>query len=63
MAEKGWISRHAIQDEEVLEEHLGTGAVTTAKIGTNAVTAAKIAALASKVGHYGYDNYGYCVYG
>jgi len=69
MAEKGWLSKYAFQNEALAKDSVGRSAmedqfVNTAKIEDGAITLAKFnSALILYTGVYGYSHYGSAVYG
>ena len=68
MPEKGWISKHAFEDNALSADTTGRAAmedgfITNAKIADSTITAAKLAARAALAGYYGIHNYGQCYYG
>jgi hypothetical protein len=79
MAEKGWVSKWAFQDDALSADDLGraamadgfiqnakldTGAVgATDKVADGIITAAKFTSQANNCAWYGYNTYGDAVYG
>lgn len=68
MADKGWISKHALQNDALSADTEGRSAVedgflTNAKIAADQITASKLASGKVLVaGVYGVSTYGYCYY-